>query len=96
MENKKIKVIRIVIAIIFIALIVFMWVRKDIVGIYTSMSAGDALPLVITSIVVTIAKVAIVTGVVLFAKWLIKKITINKQSHSKSNIEAVEEGKENK
>ena len=51
-----------------------MWVRKDILTIYTTMPKEQIVPLIATTVAVSVMKVAIITSVVLLVKWIIKKV----------------------
>lgn len=73
MDNKKKEPWRIIVFIISVLFIVFMWVKNDIVAIYTTMPAEQAAPLIATTIVVSLIKVAAVTGGILLIKWIISK-----------------------
>ena len=73
-ENRKKEPWRIVIGIIAILCIVFMWIKKDIVSIYTTMPKEDIVPLITTTIVVSLLKVAAIAGAILLFKWIIGKI----------------------
>ena len=73
MKNKP-AAIRIVIGILSIGYIVFMWVRKDILSIYSTMPQEEALPLIATTIIVSGFKVLSLTGVILLVKWILKKV----------------------
>ena len=68
----------IVVAVISIAFIIYMWVEKDIVAIYSSMPKEQALPLIVTTIVVSLIKVIAITVGILFIKWIVKKLSNNK------------------
>ena len=68
----------IVVAVISIAFIIYMWVEKDIVAIYSSMPKEQALPLIVTTIVVSLIKVVAITVGILFIKWIVKKLSNNK------------------
>ena len=61
-------------ATISIAYIIFMWVKKDIVDIYATMPKEEVLPLVVTTVAVTVFKVVIFAAVILLVKWFIGKI----------------------
>lgn len=65
---------RIAVGIISILFIIFMWVRKDILTIYTTMPKEQIVPLIATTVAVSVMKVAIITSVVLLVKWIIKKV----------------------
>ncbi len=56
-----------------LAWIVFMWVKKDIGGIYSGAELSDAMPMMVTGFLVSLVKVLALAGVVLLAKWLIGK-----------------------
>lgn len=65
---------RVIIFVISILFIVFMWVKKDIAEIYTTMPGELIVPLIATNIAVSLMKVGLIAGVVLLIKWIIKKI----------------------
>lgn len=78
MKGQKKEPWRIVVAVISIAFIIYMWVEKDIVAIYSSMPKEQALPLIVTTIVVSLIKVIAITVGILFIKWIVKKLSNNK------------------
>lgn len=65
---------RVIVFIISILIIVFMWVKKDIVEIYTTMPSEQIVPLIATTIAVSLLKAALFAGAILLTKWIIKKI----------------------
>ena len=73
-NKRKIEPWRIIIFSISLAVIVFLWVRRDIAEIYTSMPAEQIAPLIATTIAVSFLKVALIAGVVILIKWVIGKI----------------------
>ena len=73
MNEKKRELWRIVVFIIAAAYIVYMWVEKDIVAIYSAMPPEQALPMAVTTIVVSLLKVAILAGGILLVKWSLGK-----------------------
>ena len=73
MNNQKKEPWRIVVAIISIIFIIYMWVEKDILAIYSSMPAEEALPLAVTTVVVSLVKVAMLTAGILLVKWIVGK-----------------------
>ena len=73
-DNKKKEPWRIIVGIISIAFIVFMWVEKDIMTIYTTMPKEQVVPLVVTTIAVSLVKVVAIAGGILLIKWIISKI----------------------
>lgn len=64
---------RIAVGIISVIFIIFMWIKNDIISIYTTMPKEQIVPLIATTVAVSVLKVAIITSVVLLVKWLIKK-----------------------
>ncbi len=65
---------RIIVACVSVAYIIYMWIEKDIVAIYSSMPAEQALPLAVTTVVVSLVKVAVITLGILLIKWIVGKI----------------------
>jgi len=65
---------RIVVGVLAVAWIVFMWVKKDIVSIYTTMPKEQIVPLIVTTLAVSLLKVAVLAGVILLVKWLWGKL----------------------
>lgn len=65
---------RIVVGVISVACIVYMWVKKDIAGVYTTMPKEQVLPLIATTVLVSLAKIGVISGAVLLIKWIIEKI----------------------
>ena len=73
MKNKKIEPWRIVVAILSIGFIIYMWTTKNITEIYGDLPAEQLLPLIVTNMVVSLIKVAGMTGAILLIKWLVAK-----------------------
>ena len=65
---------RIVLAAVSVAYIIFMWVRKDIMAIYATMPAEQVLPMIMTTVAVSLLKVAALAAVILVVKWFVGKI----------------------
>lgn len=65
---------RIAVGIISVIFIIFMWIKNDIISIYTTMPKEQIAPLIATTVAVSALKVAIITAVVLLVKWIIKKV----------------------
>lgn len=65
---------RIAVGIISVIFIIFMWIKNDIISIYTTMPKEQIAPLIATTVAVSVLKVAIITAVVLLVKWIIKKV----------------------
>ena len=75
MENKKKKEPwRIIVFIIAVLFIVYRWIEKDVVAIYTTMPKEQVAPLIATTIAVSLVKVAAITGGILLIKWVVGKI----------------------
>ncbi len=72
-EKKKREPWRLIVGVIAVAYIVFMWVKKDIVAIYTSMPAEQVGPMIATTIAVSLLKVAAIAGGILLIKWIVGK-----------------------
>lgn len=73
MKDQKREPKRIIVAIISIVFIIYMWIEKDIVVICSSMPAEQALPLAVTTVAVSLFKVALMTVGILIIKWLAGK-----------------------
>ena len=65
---------RIVVGILACAFIVYMWVEKDIMTIYATMPSEEVLPLIVTTIVVSLTKVAAIAAGIMLIKWVIGKM----------------------
>ena len=70
MKDKKIETWRLVVGVISIVYIIAMWVKKDLVTTQVAIT----LPLVVTSVAVTLLKVGAIALVVLLVKWLMNKL----------------------
>lgn len=73
-DKKKKEPWRIIVGILAIIYIVYMWIKKDIITIYTTMPEEQVIPLITTTIVVSLIKVITITGGILLIKWIISKI----------------------
>ena len=74
MKEKKREPWRIVTFIIAAAYIVYMWVEKGILALYSTMTPEEALPLAVTTVAVSLLKVALLAGWILFLKWIAGKL----------------------
>ncbi len=74
---------RLVVGIIAILFIVFMWIKNDVIEIYTSAPKETVLPMVVTTVVVALLKVALISGVILLIKWIVEKVKNNKENQKK-------------
>ena len=50
-----------------------MWIKNDILTIYTTMPQEQVVPLIVTTIVVSLIKVGAITGGILLIRWIIRK-----------------------
>lgn len=74
-DNKKKKEPwRIVVFILSVLFLVFMWIKNDILTIYTTMPEEQIIPLIATTIAVSLIKVAAFAGIITLIKWIIGKI----------------------
>ena len=72
-KNNKKEPWRIILCIISVLFILFMWIKKDIVSIYTTMPEEQVLPLIVTTIAVSLVKVIAIAGGILLIKLLAGK-----------------------
>jgi protein-S-isoprenylcysteine O-methyltransferase Ste14 len=73
-NKKKIEPWRMIIFIIAVAFILFMWIKKDIAKIYATMPQEQILPMIVTTIAVSLLKVGGLTVAILLIKWVVGKI----------------------
>ncbi|MBO5716226.1 MAG: hypothetical protein J6S23_07550 [Clostridia bacterium] len=73
MNNKKTEKWRIAIFVIAVLFIIFMWVKKDIGKVAETVPSDQLVPVVVTSLAVSILKFALIAGVVFLVKWLVNK-----------------------
>ena len=64
---------RYVVAAISVIYIVYMWAEKDILSIYGNLPTEQMVPLMVTTVAVTLIKVALIAGGILLVKWLVGK-----------------------
>lgn len=76
-KNKK-EPWRVIVFIISMLFIAFMWVKNDVICIYTTMPKEQVVPLIVTTILVSLIKVAAIAGGVLLIKWIVSKIKRSK------------------
>ena len=74
MKGPKIEPWRIVVGVLAISYIIYMWVEKDVLAIYSSMPAEQAFPLAVTTVAISLFKVALMTAGILLVKWIIGKM----------------------
>ena len=74
MKSAKKEPWRIAAAVFSLAFITFLWAKKDIFIIYQTMPKEQVLPLVVTTVAVSLLKVAVIAVGVLLVKWFIGKL----------------------
>ena len=70
---------RIAIGVLSIIVIAIMWIKKDVIGLWSNISSEDMLPLLATNAVVMIVKIAVLAGIIYLIRKLAAKIR-NKKS----------------
>ena len=65
---------RIVLFLFSVLIIVGMWVRKDVAAIYSTLPREQILPVLATTVAVSLLKIAAIAGGVFLVKWLLGKI----------------------
>lgn len=66
---------RVACAIIAIVYIAYLWIKKGIISDFSAIPKDEMLPMVITTILVLLFKVAVIAGFIMLLKWAYKKIT---------------------
>lgn len=65
---------RIAIAVLSIVVIAIMWIKKDVLGLWSNLSSEDLLPLLATNAVVIIVRIAILAGIIYLVRKLLTKL----------------------
>ena len=73
MKSKKKEPWRIAVFVLSLAFIVFMWIKNDVASIYAEAQKEQVLPLIATTVAVSLLKVALLAGALLLIKWLVIK-----------------------
>lgn len=68
---KPVRLVMFAVGIIWIAA---MWAKKDIAATLAAVPAEAAIPVIVTSMVITILKVALYAAVIWLIKWLVEKL----------------------
>ena len=79
MKNNTPKPVRILLAVLSAAFIIFLWVKKNVAGIYAAMPAEAAVPMIVTSLAVSLGKAALIAAGIILMKWILNKIGGGKQ-----------------
>lgn len=74
MNQKKTEPWRILVFVIAVAFILYMWIKKDVVEIYATVPAEQVVPLIVTTVAVSLLKVAAIAGGMLLIRWIVRKI----------------------
>ena len=80
-ENKKRKIEwwRITLFVISVLVIVTLWARKDIASVINMANGQDVGPLILTTVLVTLTKAALVAGLLILIKYLVVKFRNNRK-----------------
>lgn len=73
-RKNKIPTWRIVVFIISLVFIVVMWTIKDVGRVHSTTPTEQLVPLIVTTVAVSIFKVLLIVGVVFLIKWIIAKV----------------------
>ena len=65
---------RIAIGALSIIVIAIMWIKKDVLGLWSNVSSEDLIPMIATNAVVMIVKIAVLAGGIYLVKMLFIKI----------------------
>ena len=65
---------RIAIGVLSIIVIAIMWIKKDVLGLWSNVSSEDLIPMIATNAVVMIVKIAVLAGGIYLVKMLFVKI----------------------
>ena len=74
MKSVERKPRRIAIGVLSIIVIAIMWIKKDVLGLWSNLSSEDLLPLLATNAVVIIVRIAILAGIVFIVRKLLTKL----------------------
>ena len=65
---------RIAVAVLSVIVIAIMWIKKDVLGLWSGISSEDLLPLLVTNGAVMLLKIAVLAGGIYLVKMLFVKI----------------------
>ena len=65
---------RIAVAVLSVIVIAIMWIKKDVLGLWSGISSEDLLPMLATNAVVIIVRIAVLAGIVYLVKMLFAKM----------------------
>ena len=73
MTEQKREPWHIAVGVLAIAFIVYMWAKKDIAALYSTLPPEQLLPVLVTTIGVTLLKIGAMAGGILLLRWIIGK-----------------------
>ena len=73
MNNQKNGQWRVIAAVVSAVYIVYMWSEKDILAVYGSMPLEQALPMIVTTVAVSLFKLGALAAGILLLKWIMAK-----------------------
>ena len=74
-DKKKKEPWKIAVFVLSVGYILFTWIDKDVIAIYTTMPREQIFPLIATTVGVSLLKVAVLAAGVFAVKWLIRKFS---------------------
>ena len=74
MKSVERKPRRIAIGVLSIIVIAIMWIKKDVLGLWSNLSSEVLLPLLATNAVVIIVRIAILAGIIYLVRKLLTKL----------------------
>ena len=74
MKSQPKEPLRIIVGTASILFIAFMWAKKDIAAVYASMPAEQLVPMIVTTVTVSLLKIAAIAAVVFLCKWIVGKV----------------------
>lgn len=69
---------RIAVAVLSVIVIAIMWIKKDVLGLWSNLSSEDILPLLATNAVVIIVRIALLAGIIYLVRKFAAKIKSKK------------------
>ena len=78
-NKRKIEWWRITLFVISVLVIVTLWAKKDIASVINLAAVQDVGPLILTTVLVTLTKTALVAGLLILIKYLVVKFRNNRK-----------------
>lgn len=73
-NNNKKGPLKWIIGLLSVGFILFVWIKKDLLAIYSSLPQEEVLPVLATTVATTLLKFALLAGVIYLFKWIGSKI----------------------